>query len=140
LVECRAERIHVAAVIDLRRIAGDLLGTHVRQRADELADVGAERNGLSVEIRQAGHAEVEDFRLAQLIDENVARFEVAVDDALRVRKMNRIAYGGEQLEALPRAQPPALCELGNGLTANKFHREEGLPGRDGARYGIDVRS
>ena len=79
--------------------AADLLGGHVRDRAEDRAGlrVRAERgHGLRLRRRhQLGDAEIEDLEPPVAGAEEVLRFEVAVDDALAVR-------GAEALRELQR--------------------------------------
>ena len=53
-----------------------------------------------------GHAEVDDLRHRLAVvqgDQDVGRLEVAVDDALLMGVLHRLADGDEQLQPLPRA-------------------------------------
>jgi hypothetical protein len=71
-------------------VAGDPLGGHVVGRADEHADHG-ERRG----VLDRGDAEVgEDNPVAAALDEDVAGFDVAVQDTARVH----LAQGCHQTE------------------------------------------
>jgi hypothetical protein len=95
------------------RVSFDLLGRHVLQRADELADIRLERRDREIRIGGPSHAEVDDLRLAVGVHEDVAGLEVAVDDPLLVTVVDRVAHLGKQLQALAGAQRPGLREFGD---------------------------
>jgi hypothetical protein len=95
-VENAAEGPDVRTAVD--RQSTRLLRTHVGWRAEHRAGLGATRRAIGVrsEIRQAlRDAEVEDLDVAALRQRDVARFEIAVHDALLVRR-------GESVRDLPR--------------------------------------
>ena len=129
LVRHRAERVDVGAVIDVR-VAGGLLGRHVRRRADRRADL-RERRGSGVGARRADRlrdAEVGDDRRAAR-EQHVVRLDVAVHDAALVRVRQRLRdvvqdaddFGDRERSARePRAQRFAFDER---------HRVEGQPVR-----------
>jgi len=77
LVEDDAQRVDVGAGVD--GLALDLLGAHVLGRPDH--DPGP---GDAFLFERAGDAEIHDAGGARLVDHDVLRLEVAVDDALRV--------------------------------------------------------
>ena len=66
-------------------------------------DIGLQRR-LRVAVGDARHAEVEDLRLAGLVDEDVARLEIAMDQAALVRVLHGVADPGDELEPLPRVE------------------------------------
>ena len=73
--------------------AGDLLGRHVRDRADQAA-------GLRLaEVDQVGGAEVAELGVAGGVEEDVGRLDVAVDDAALMR-------GVQRRQQLQRQPPP----------------------------------
>ena len=81
LVQHHAHRIDVAARIEL--LALHLLGTHVVRRPDDQPRL---RHPL-MRLGHARDAEVHQLDLALVIDEDVLRLDVAVDDALLVRRL-----------------------------------------------------
>jgi len=88
-----AEGVDVAPLVE--RIACELLGAHVRRRADDGAltrEFGFARVGF---VAALGDAEVENFDEVALSgsvrDHNVFRFEIAMDDASRVGFRQRAA-------------------------------------------------
>jgi hypothetical protein len=90
-----ADRVDVGALVGARR-AADLLGRHVGEGAERRVERG-ERRLIALGARNLRDAEVEDLRalgplgITRTLDEDVARLEIAVDDACRVR-------GDESLE------------------------------------------
>ena len=114
--------------IDIRRwsdvlLALCLLGGHVGRRAHHgarLSQPAAQRNTL-------GQAKVRDTRLALLIEEDVARFEVAVDDTTFVRCLHGVRQPLHQGGRLARRQRSAVELAGQGPAFAVFQREEGQP-------------
>ena len=90
LVRHRAERVDVGAMIDAR-VAGGLLGRHVRGRADRRADLRERRAAVAGPRRADGFrdAEVGDDRGAAG-EQHVVRLDVAVHDAALVRVGERL--------------------------------------------------
>ena len=110
----RADREDVGAVVD--RQAAHLLGRHVVEAADQGAGVG------DAGIGQLGDAEVEDLQAAApLLDHQVGRLHVAVDDVEAVRVGQAVAQllhqpqlagdGGRLLAADPHRQRLAVDVL-----------------------------
>ena len=100
----RAQRVDVAARVGIARLPGQLLRAHVRQGAHDLPGLGHVGGGVAL---QAGDAEVQDLRLAALVDQHVRRLQVAVDDAALVGELRR----ARQL----RQQADARAQVGLGL-------------------------
>ena len=107
LEEQDAQGVDVAPRVDGRRLSGDLLRAHVGERAEELTGARLQGGELYVGVGHARDAEVEDLRLALLVDEDVLGLEVAVDDPFLVRVVDGIADLGDELQPLPRAQAAA---------------------------------
>ena len=101
LVDEDAERVDVAAQVDLEGGASCLLGAHVRHRSADVAEL-AQLARLGIRVRDAREAEVEDLDLREARgpptwlpvaleppggrrdDEDVRRLQVAVDDSALV--------------------------------------------------------
>ena len=103
LVEQDAQGVDVAAGVDVQVGHESLLGAHVGGGADELLEGGVDRLvGEQLAAGGLGHPEIDHLRHQAPVrlhgDENVRRFEVAVDDALLVRVLDRVADLHEQLE------------------------------------------
>jgi hypothetical protein len=115
------------------RVPRRLLGRHVRQSADELADLRVQRGRLNIGIGCAGDAEVQNFGLTVGGDQDVPGLQITVNDALGVSVMNGLADADEKLETL------ACRELGGAdvfvewLALHQLHREVRL--RPGAGVG-----
>ena len=78
-VEHDAKAVDVGAMIEAAEVTGGLFGRHVGGGAEDLA---VERDG-ELGVVAAGEAEVGDVRLAGVVEQNVARLEVAMDDLCR---------------------------------------------------------
>ena len=101
LAQDAAERVDVAARVDVERLARDVLGAHVRERSQDLAGAcldEAEREGLRVE--RTREPEVDDLEPPFRVDEHVAGLQVAVDDALLMAVVHGLAHAEEELEPL----------------------------------------
>ena len=106
------------------RIGLALLRAHVLQRADELTDIGLHGRDHHVRVGRAGHAEIDDLRLPEGVDEDVGRFQVTVNDALLVPVVNGVADAYEQPQPLAGAEVLGRDEVGDGLgVGDVFHGE-----------------
>jgi hypothetical protein len=83
LVEDRGERVDVAGGGEDAGL--ELLGLAVVRGADDHVDLGRVGADDGRAVPRAGQAEVEDLDLPVVLDKDVLRLDVAVDDALRVR-------------------------------------------------------
>jgi hypothetical protein len=73
-----------------------------------------------------GDAEVDHFGDGRAVvdgDENVRGLEVAVNDALLMRVLNRLAHLHKKPEPRFRREPRFIAELGDAHTAHQFHHE-----------------
>jgi hypothetical protein len=66
------------------------------------------------------------FGWSGLGDHDVARLEIAMDDAVLVRMRDGIGDGGDQQELLPQGQSVRTDVLVESLPAHQLHREVGL--------------
>ena len=120
LEQQHTERPDVGAGVDAADPALELLGAHVRQRADAMVDLGVFGGVDALAIDQARDAEVDDLDLAFGGDEHVAGLEIAMYDAATVRVLDGRADRDEQLEprvaagrgaAQPEVEPFAVHQL-----------------------------
>ena len=158
LVDDRAEREQIGA--GRRRLAEDLLGRDVAERAHQHALLGGEpRRGRIAGTRRldvVGQPEIEDLDAAFAGDEQVFRLEIAVDDAAFVgggKAADHLARVVENLPgaeragcAKPRPQRLALEQLGHdirdaGVVAEIVKRENVrvIEGGDGTRLPFESR-
>ena len=80
-----AQRVDVAAAVDVE-LARGLLGRHVVRRAERARRVGAHR----IERTQQRDAEIREHRAtAAALEQNVLGLEIAMDDAVAVRRVER---------------------------------------------------
>ncbi len=119
-VEGGAQRVDVGAVVERPAPAQGLLGAHVAQRADHVAG----QRQLAV-ARDLGQAEVGDPQVAAHVHQQVARLDVAVDDAQPVGVLQRrrrvqahLGHRAEVRRALHRAQGRPRRPLPAGLRAH----------------------
>ncbi len=156
LVEHDTQGIDVAALINLSRITGHLLGTHVGDGSHQLSRAGLKRGEPGVRVRGARDAEVEYLRLASngkgctlagrrrrrlIYHEDILRFQVAVNDTLLVGVVYGIADACHELEAYLDAEVVLFRVLPEFLSLDVLHGEvgqAGLAGIDLARI-VDLR-
>ena len=91
-----------------------------------------------------GHAEVDDLRHRLAVvegDQHVGRLEVAVDDALLMRVLDRLADGDEQFQPLPRREVVLVAVPGDRHPLDEVHDEvrPAGAGRAGVEHAGDVR-
>src|SRR5712691_1680095 len=140
LVEYRTEAEQVRARI--QRLSARLLGRHVSDRPDGRARAcepfrrGAGRGqrgspgGLSPAVMfegQLGKTEIENFDMAATGDKNVRRFDVAVDDALAVRRVESLRNLDAHAKQFVGPERAALNAMLERLTFEELHYDEKLP-------------
>ena len=106
-VEQHAQRVDVAAGVDVQAAHLGLLGAHVQRRADHLAEAGEERLLGQLLTDGLGDAEVDDLGHRHAVvqrDQDVGRLEVAVDDPLLMGVLDGLADRDEQLQPLARRE------------------------------------
>jgi hypothetical protein len=90
-----AQRVHVAARVDGARVAADLLRAHVGDRAGDLPGKRLARGQIGVLLHGPGHPEVDHLGPgiagAALLDEDVRRLEVTVDDPVEMAVVDGVA-------------------------------------------------
>ena len=103
LVEQHAQAVDVAARINVQAAHFGLLGAHICRRADKLAQLGIDRQVRQPPFCRFGDAEINHLRHRNAVmqgDQNVRRFDVAVNDPLLMGMLDRVAHLNEQLESL----------------------------------------
>jgi hypothetical protein len=83
-------------VVEHRPAPPGLLGTHVAQRAHQVA--AGRQPGVALEV---GQAEIRDPQVARGVHEQVRRLDVAVDDALPVGVLQRFRRLGAEAGRFP---------------------------------------
>ena len=144
LVEDRAQRIHVAALVQLGQPSRRLLRRHVRRRPEHVASSvrwldsarSATASPGSVRGRartrrspvlgladQARQPPVHPQRLAEIGDHHVRRLEVPVDHPARVRERHRPAHVPKRLHQPPQLPPAPVNRPVQLASRNLLHRK-----------------
>ena len=131
LVEHRAEAEDVAAGID--RSARRLLGRHIGGRAGDRprrAECAVRGDGGGVRVRvlvgsnQFGQAEIEHLHRAVGPDHHIGRFEIAMDDAARMRGRERVGDGDGDAERFAEAHALPWDQRIDALAGHVLHHDE----------------
>jgi hypothetical protein len=142
LVEEHAERIDVGAAVDVRRQAAvRLLGAHVRRSPHGNAELRQLGDVQQRAVERLGQAEIDHPGAGAAVfpgDQHIVRLDIAVQHAALVRVLDRRADLHEQLQAVPRGQPLAVAEVGEGQAGDVLHGEVGIAVVGGARV-VDPR-
>ena len=109
-IEGRPQGIHVGRRTDLAPLAPGLLRRHVAGRPHDLARAGQP----AVALHLLGQAEVGDARVAVLVEQDVGRLQVAVDDAVLVGILDRLGDASRSV--------PAASRDGSGPSASRWDR------------------
>ena len=118
--------VHVGALVDGGGIGSHLLGAHVAGRAEQLAGLGQAGPVEKVGVSGVGHAEVEHLRLSRFLDEDVGGLQVAVDNALIVGVLHRVAHPRQETHAGGEVEAVSIGVLVQGQPADELHCEERL--------------
>jgi hypothetical protein len=78
-------------------------------------------------VAQLGEPKVQDLRLPAGRHEHVRRLEVAVDDALAVRRVESIRHLDTEIEQGREVDRPPADSLAQRLPLEELHRDEPLP-------------
>ena len=130
----RPEAENIAPGIDVRA-AFRLFRAHVGRRADELAGLRDRLIRLKIAGGGLGDSEVDHLGLrpaVMLPDEHVGRLDIAMNHALLVRVLDRLANEDEQLQALAQAKALAVAEIRDLLALHQLHHEIRPSGRGAA--------
>ena len=111
-VEHGAQAVDVGRRGDLAPRAGDLLGRHVRRRAQDQAGL----RDPAVVLEAAGQAEVGDVGPALAVEQDVGRLQVAVEDAAQVGVVDGAGT------PRPSVAPPRPGRCGTGRGAGRGRR------------------
>ena len=118
LEEHEPERVDVGRGPD--RLAADLLGREVRRGADHHAGGGDVRG-----VGEDGDAEVRQVGAALGVEQDVARLDVAVHDAVAVHVGEGVRQGRPEGDDVAEAQRAAADAVGEGLALDELHDEVG---------------
>ena len=134
-VEHGAEGEQIRAGVEF--LAANLFGRHVGHGAESGAGTGemvgidaegGERSGggfgLRARVRDLGEAEVEDFGVAALGDEEVGGLDVAVNDAFGVSGIERVGNFDGEVEEAVKLHGTAGDEVLQSLTLQAFHGDK----------------
>ena len=125
-MEHDAERVDIGAVVR-DAVAFVQFGRGVFRCAH-----GGPRGTAAVLLfHEAGETEVSEFGLAVGIDENVAGFDVAVDNAAAMSEADRAADFGEHFEGPPWGELSVADELEDGAAFDEFHHQDAESVGDG---------
>ena len=120
LIRHHAQRIHIAAHVDVRAVALQLLGTHVGQGAQHLAILGQAMGGI---VAQPRYAEIKYLGVTAFVDEDVAGLQVAMNHAAFVRMVHGARNLDQQAQTCFQVQAlfPGMAQ--QVIAAHIFERE-----------------
>ena len=118
-VQHGAQAVDVAGGGHGAAAAAGLLGRHVRRRAEDRPGLGELDVGLDL-LRQP---EVGDVRMALVVDQDVGRLEVAVQDAAGVGVGHRLGRLGHQAGGGPRVVLVAAQQRHEAAAGDQLHAE-----------------
>jgi hypothetical protein len=90
------------------RLAASLLRAHISRRAQELA---FHRHG-DFACLPLGQAKVHQVRRTLIADDDVRRFDIAMDDALLMSILQGVRNGRDQFGSLAGGRPPSRQQVG----------------------------
>jgi hypothetical protein len=125
LVHRRAEAVDVHPAVEQRGVAEGLLRRHVLRRAERRTELR-----LAARPDLARQPEVDDrgaqsavLPVVGAVDQDVGRFDVAMDQPHAVRRLDRLGDVAHELHAL--AQSQARTGALEGLALDELHRDVG---------------
>ena len=101
-----------------------MLGRHVQQRAQNLAVHGHGH----IAADKAGQSKVGDMRTPVLIQENVGRFQVAMNDPFAMGVLHGITDLGQQIRGFPEFQLATACQIRQRDAVDPFTDDQGNAG------------
>ncbi len=131
LVEQHAQTVDIGAGIDIHGIEFGLLGAHIFERTDDAAEARDQGPFRQLLPQGLGHAEVDHLGHGLAVvggDQDIGRFEVAVDDPFLVGVLHGLANLHKQGEPLSRRELMLVAEPGDGDALDELHDEVGSPG------------
>ncbi len=93
--ENHAQRVNVGTAVEPARVAGELFGAHVGERAQQLAGPRLAHGRQNVGGRDVSNAEVEHLGLSRFLDQNVAGLQVPMNHPPFVGMLHCIANLGQ---------------------------------------------
>ena len=132
-VEQNAEGKKIGAYVE--RFTAGLLRGHIGQGADGRAGMrertAHRHRGIvctgQIRSREFGETEVENLHLAALGDENVCRLDVAVHDALGMRRLQCVRDLQSPVQQSGQGNGLVADSLAQGLPFEQLHGDEGTP-------------
>ncbi len=103
----------------------DLFRRHVLRRPQHAA--GFRQRDFRLAAQDFGDAEIGNLHPPLFVHQDVFRLDVAMDDALVVRELQRLADLGDDLQRLARRKPAGPLELPQVQPIHEFHEEIGEP-------------
>src|SRR3989442_1482153 len=137
LVEQHAQAVDVRPRINVQPAHLRLLGADVSRRADELLELREHRLVRQLLLRGLGDAEINHLRHRFAVvqrDENVRGLDVAMDDALLVRVLDRLADFDKEIEPFFGWKLVLIAVLGDLDPPDQFHDEVGPARAHTARF------
>ena len=118
--EDRAETVDIGGGFQLRGGAARLFGRDVAGRAENRQRARQIAGG----VEPFGQAEIADERFAMAVEQDVSRFEIAMEDAFAMRVLHGPRDLGDERDALPRLVPQRGTDLLQTSARREFHAEE----------------
>ena len=126
LIQQHAERVDVAASVDVQLAHTRLFGAHVKRGAHHLAEAGKERLLGQPGVRRFGHAEVDylgNRRIVTQRDHHIRRLDVAVDNSLLVGVLNSLANQNKELQTFSSHHIALIAEVRDRNATDQLHNE-----------------